>query len=87
MRAEGVALQGCYLTPDPVAGRDKSRTKLPGAILDSACAGPEGVSPRDGASNPQSARFSLPGARVARVTAASHPGTFTCAEFTDEQNE
>ncbi|GEM_PF-2518507 len=38
-----------------------------------------------GDSTPAQRRFSLPGARVARVAAASHPGTFTCAEFSDKQ--
>ena len=53
----GRDLQGCRITPDPKAVGNKLKTKLPGAILDSACAGPEGVSPRDGANNPRSGDF------------------------------
>ena len=53
----GHSLHGCRLVPDPIAGGKKTKTKLPGAILDSACAGPEGVSPRDGANNPPSGDF------------------------------
>ncbi|HCQ08688.1 MAG TPA: hypothetical protein DIU03_05780, partial [Leclercia adecarboxylata] len=68
--------------PDPKAGGNKLRTKLPGAILNSACAGPVGVSPRDGANNPRSGDFLCREAGVARGEAASPPGTFTAAEGT-----
>jgi hypothetical protein len=53
----GRDLQGRCIAPGPIAGGRKPRTKLPGAILDSTCAGPEGVSPRDGANNPRSGDF------------------------------
>ncbi len=51
-------------------------TKLLGAILNSACDGPEGVSPRDGANN-RAATIFPPGAWVAREAAVSLPCTFT----------
>ncbi len=49
----------------PEAKRD--RTKLPGAILNSACAGPEGASPMDGTSNHESSRPQAAGRKVSAV--------------------
>ena len=49
----------------PEAKRD--RTKLPGAILNNACVGPEGASPRDGTSNLESSRPQAAGREVSAV--------------------
>ena len=55
--AARAALQGRFIRPSPISLEQTLRTKLPGAILDSARAGPEGVSPRDGANNSRSDDF------------------------------
>ncbi|AHY13694.1 hypothetical protein CFNIH1_19835 [Citrobacter freundii CFNIH1] len=63
-------------TPTRQADGIRRMTKLPGAILNSACAGPEGVSPRDGANN-RTATIFPPGAWVAREETVNLPCPFT----------
>ena len=76
MRAEGTACRDAGSAPTRQADGIRRMTKLPGAILNSAYAGPEGVSPRDGANN-RAATIFPPGAWVAREAAVSLPCTFT----------
>jgi len=54
--------------------RIEPQTKLPGAILNSACAGPEGTSLRDGTSNRELSRpqTSTREVSVVRSTDLSH---------------
>ncbi|MBQ4967746.1 hypothetical protein FDK33_25695, partial [Citrobacter werkmanii] len=75
MRTEGTACMDAGSAPTRQADGIRRMTKLPGAILNSACAGPEGVSPRDGANNRVATIFP-PGAWVAREAAVSLPCTF-----------
>ncbi|ATX93334.1 hypothetical protein AM348_17715 [Citrobacter freundii] len=76
MRTEETARRDAGSAPTRQADDIRRITKLPGAILNSACAGPEGVSPRDGANN-RAATIFPPGAWDARETAVSLPCTFT----------
>ncbi|QJT82239.1 hypothetical protein C0557_20225 [Kosakonia sp. MUSA4] len=52
---------------------NRDTTKLPGAILNSACAGPEGASPRDGTSNGELSRPQADDREVSAVRSTDFP--------------